>query len=130
MPRRPLEFEPLRVLAKTIDASYYNRGRLALIRIGDPLRVALPGLLGLEAILSDEMWLVVDSLRTDNPVLAWCDFATAGRESLHEPVRCNLKLYHSHAGLIMGTALEALQTALNERLGPTPDAQPKDDPDC
>ena len=32
------------------------------------------------------------------------------------PLCCTLELYHSHAGMLMGNALQALETALAERL--------------
>jgi hypothetical protein len=89
--------------------------RLALNRLARPLRVELPNHRGLEAILDDHCWLVVDCLKNDQPVLTWSDF-DYGRDSLHEPVACVLKLHHVHAGLVMGTALEALDCALTERL--------------
>jgi hypothetical protein len=110
------EFPPLRSLPKRLEAAYYNRVRLALRRLGRPLRVALPRHRGLEAILDNDAWVCVDTTRDDLPVLAWRAFGNRGRESLHEPVDCRLDLYHWHAGLIMGTALEALDTALRARL--------------
>lgn len=127
MPRRSIDMEPLRTLPKTIEAAYFNRARLALIRVGNPLRLTLPGLRGLEAIVSDDNWLVLDSQGSGNPVLAWCDFEAASRNALHKPVRCQLKLYHIHAGLIMGPALEALQSALQEILAPTAQPVSQDD---
>jgi hypothetical protein len=115
------EFQPLRSLPKRLEAAYYNRVRLALSRLGRPLRVALPQHRGLEAILDNDAWVCVDTTRDDLPVLAWRAFGTRVRESLHEPVDCRLELYHWHAGLIMGTALEALDTALRARLAlPSP----------
>jgi hypothetical protein len=110
------EFPPLRSLPKRLEAAYYNRVRLALRRLGRPLRVALPQHRGLEAILDNDAWVCVDTTRDDLPVLAWRAFGTHGRDSLHKPVDCRLELYHWHAGLIMGTALEALDTALRARL--------------
>ncbi len=102
---------PIRVLPKTIDAACYNRIRVALLRRKTPLRVAVAGHHGLEVILTDAAWLCVDATRDDQPILAWSRFDTAGRSALHEPVVCRLSLYHMHAGLIMGSALEALAGA-------------------
>jgi hypothetical protein len=110
------EFPPLRSLPKLLEASYYNRVRLALRRLGRPLRVALPQHRGLEAILDYDAWVCVDTTRGDLPILAWRAFGNHGRDSLHRPVDCRIELYHWHAGLIMGTALEALDTALRARL--------------
>ncbi len=122
-----METKPLRVFPKMIEAACYNRARLALIRVANPLQLTLPRHRGLRVILSDKAWLVVDSLNSDNPVLVWSDFSTADRSGLHEPVSCRLSLFHNHAGLIMGSALEALEAALAEILAPT--ENPKADSD-
>ena len=106
----------MRSLPKRMEAVYYNRVRLALGRLGRPLRVPLLIHRGLDAILDDETWLCVDATRDDLPMLAWRAFAARGRESLHEPVECRLELYHCHAGLLMGPALELLDAALCARL--------------
>ncbi|MHB8729331.1 MAG: hypothetical protein ACYC9K_09910 [Sulfuricaulis sp.] len=110
--------EPLRTFPKLIEADNYNRVRLALKRLPRPLRVELPDHRGLDALLDDDGWLVVDTLQADQPVLAWVEFGH--RSALHEPVACVLKLYHVHAGLVMGTALEALDKALKQRLAELP----------
>lgn len=102
---------PVRVLPKKIDAECYNRIRVRLLRGMAPLRVALPDHRGLDVILTDAAWLCVDSTRNDQPILSWSQFEIAERTALHEPVACQLSLYHIHAGLIMGSALEALATA-------------------
>ncbi len=110
----PVELSPLRTWPKVVDATCYNRVRLALRRIANPLRVTLPAHRGLEMILDDRVWLCVDALRDDQPILAWHQFA--GRDGLHEPVACRLHVYHIHGGLVMGTALEALAISLADRL--------------
>jgi hypothetical protein len=99
---------PLRVLPKTIEAACYNRVRLALLRNGPVLRIAVPRHSGLEIMVTDQAWLCVDTTRNDQPVLAWSEFQVSGRRGLHEAVRCRLSLYHIQAGLVMGSALEAL----------------------
>jgi len=109
--------EPLRSFPKRIEAECYNRARLALHRIANPLRVELPDHRGLEAVLNEDCWLVVDSLSADEPILAWVDFEH--RQALHEPVACVLRLYHVQAGLVMGTALDALDLVLREELAAT-----------
>ena len=118
MPPRLPSQEPLRTFPKLIEADCYNRVRLALHRLPRPLRVELPDHRGLEALLDDDGWLVVDTLQADQPVLAWVDFGH--RNGLNEPVACVLKTYHVHAGLVMGTALEALARALTDRLAAVP----------
>lgn len=102
----------LHTLPKTIEAACYNRVRLALLRRGRPLRVAVPNHRGLEMILDDRHWLCVDSFQNDQPILGWDEFETAGRAALHAPVSCRLCFYHVHAGLVMGSVLDALQQAL------------------
>ncbi len=106
----------LRIFPKCIDASCYNAIRLALRRIANPLRVDLPLHRGLSVILDDHVWFCVDSLHGDMPVLAWRDFEVHERNSLQEVVNCQLHLYHAHAGLIMGSALEALESAALQAL--------------
>jgi hypothetical protein len=107
----------LRSLPKRIDASCFNQVSLALRRIGKPLRLGLPQHNGLEMVLDEDGWLCVDAARNDLPVLAWHTFEVHGRGTLHEPIGCRLELYHIHAGLVMGTVLDALQEALKKRLG-------------
>lgn len=116
MRRLPEDLKPLRVLPKTLDAHCYNLARLALRRLPHPIRVNLPGLRGLEVIVEDRYWLCVDSNADDRPVLAWTEFQTQGRSSLHEPVQCSLYLLHHHSGLVMGLARDTLERALDELL--------------
>jgi len=108
---------PLRVMPKIIEATLYNHARLALKRLGNPLRIELPEHRGLEVILNNDQWQCVDSTHDDQLIMVWCDFDTRKRNSaLYENVPCTLRLYHSHAGLVMGTALEALDLALTRLL--------------
>ena len=108
---------PLRVMQKTIEAACYNHVRLALRRLGNPLRVDLPDHRGLDIILSDHLWLCVDITRDDQPIMAWLDFDIRQRnQALHAPVPCQLRLYHMHAGLVMGSTLDALYQSLLQQL--------------
>ena len=110
-------FPLLRVMPKTIEAVCYNHVRLALIRLGNPLRVDLPDHRGLEIILYDHHWLCVDSIQDDQPIMAWLDFDTRNHnQALHKHVPCQLRLYHMHAGLVMGSVLDALDQSLTEKL--------------
>ena len=104
----------LRVFPKIIEAPDFNRIRLILGHSTKPLRLSLPHHRGLEVILDHDAWLVVDSLKGDEPVLAWTAFKRP-HTALHEPVNCEVRLYHTHAGLIMGSALEALIGAMRDR---------------
>ncbi|SFW26008.1 hypothetical protein [Nitrosovibrio sp. Nv17] len=105
---------PWRVFPKEMEAACYNRGHLAIIRLGAPVRVALQRHRGLEVILERDVWLCVDSYAEDQPVLAWRTFQTRERTDLHRPVGCELWLYHSCAGLVMGSALEDLHQVLEK----------------
>lgn len=112
----PHDLPPLRVMPKEISATCYNSVRLAMLRLGRPLRVVLAGHRGLEMVLTDNAWWCVDSLADDQPIMAWREFASHGRDNLALPVACQLFLYHHCAGLIMGTALSDLQHAVEARL--------------
>lgn len=109
---------PLRTMPKQVPATCYNRVRLALLRIGKPLRIALTRHRGLEIVLADDTWRCVDSLAGDQLILAWHRFASVGRDNLVEPVACELVLYHHCAGLVMGTALNDLEQAVEALLAP------------
>ena len=112
-----IEMPPLRIMSKKIEASCYNQARLSMLRLGKPLRVELPNHLGLEIILDDKYWMCVDSANDDQPIMTWSDFDTSMHNTaLHEGVPCELHLYHTHASLIMGSALDALDQALTEML--------------
>ncbi|MDH5216551.1 MAG: hypothetical protein OEX19_02575 [Gammaproteobacteria bacterium] len=108
---------PLRIMSKTIDAVCYNHARLALLRIGKPLRIELQDHRGLVIILDNDSWLCVDSVSDDQPIMMWCEFDTSRHNTaLNEDVPCLLHLYHNQAGLIMGSALDALNLSLSEIL--------------
>ena len=112
-----VKLRPLRTMPKTIEAACYNQVRLALCRLGVPLRVTLPDHRGLEVILENDHWLCVDSALDDQPIMAWIEFDTRRHNNaLHAPVPCELRLYHMHAGLVMGSALVAMQQSLAKRL--------------
>lgn len=110
------ELKPLRTLPKHVEGSCYNHARLALHRLGSPLRIALSIHRGLEVILENDFWICVDSMRGDLPVMEWQAFETQKRDALHEPVACILHLYHLHAGLIMGSVPDELERILKARL--------------
>ena len=112
----PNETTPWRIFPKQIEAAYYNHVRLALLRLANPLRIALSQHRGLEVILHDDHWLCVDSFANDQPVLAWREFQIHARENLYEPIACELWLYHHCAGLIMGSALDDLHQVVEQRL--------------
>jgi hypothetical protein len=109
------EFTPLRTLPRALPASCFNTVRLAQLRMGEPLRLQVPGLRLLECILAREAWVCVDSRLDHIPLIAWTGFRVAGR-ALHEDVCCEQRLYHIHAGLLMGPALDAIERAAADAL--------------
>ena len=121
MPDSIDDITPLRIMSKTIDAVCYNHVRLALLRLGNPFRVELPDHRNLEIILYSHYWLCVDSAHDDQPIMAWLDFDTSSHnQALHKPVPCQLRLFHMHAGLVMGSALDSLDRSLAEKLAAVP----------
>ncbi len=106
----------LRETPSLIPASRYNSVRLALIRLGRPLRVELKGLRHLDMLLDDEAWVCVDRSLNDFPVVAWTDFQNRRRTSLTDPIRCRLRIFHAHACIIIDTALEAADALVNAYL--------------
>ncbi|HKJ21633.1 MAG TPA: hypothetical protein VKA13_00970 [Gammaproteobacteria bacterium] len=116
MTRSVRDIIPIRTLPKVMQAVYYNRVRLALLRLGNPLRLEMPGLRGIDVILDDSAWMAVDRNQVDMPLLAWTDFDSRRREALHQAVPCRMHLYHFHAGLLMGDLLDNLEFAVDERL--------------
>ena len=111
------EFPPLRVMQKHIAAKDYNCIRLGLIRERLPLQLRLKDFRCLLFILDESAWICIDECQNDLPVLAWTNFKTAQRSALHQPVECELRLYHMHAGLVMGTVLDALVDSMAEHGG-------------
>ena len=101
----------------TMRAEDYNLAHIALNRLGSPIRIELPRLRTLDLILEKDAWIVVDRSLNDIPVVAWIDFKVAHRESLHEPVACERRTYHTHALLIVDKVIEAMHLILGERLG-------------
>jgi hypothetical protein len=110
------EVPALKVMDSVVAAKHYNRVRLALARLENPLRFPLPHLRGLDMLLTREEWVCVDRTLNDLPVLAWTDFQVADRMALHAPVSCRLRFYHAYAGLIVGTLLQDVSVILAERL--------------
>lgn len=99
-----------------IPAEQYNRVRLALRRLPNPIRLRLEGLRHLDIIIDDDSWVCVDRVLNDMPVIAWTEFDTQHRAGLHEPVRCKLTYYHAYAGLVVKKALVALTHQLDALL--------------
>lgn len=106
-------FEIQRLAVRAVD---YNLVQIALKRLGAPLHMELPRLRSLELILEKDSWIVIDRALNDMPVLAWLDFDLDQRNSLHEPIPCQRRTYHTHALLIVDKVIEAMHLILGERL--------------
>ena len=104
----------LKSRATTVTAERYNRVRLALLRLENPLRIELPKLRSLDFILEDETWAIIDRDLNDMPVAAWTDFEH--RAALHLPVHCMLRYYHAHADAVMDKAWQKLDEILIAKL--------------
>jgi hypothetical protein len=100
----------------TVDANYYNQVRTALKRIGAQIRFRIPKLNHLDLILQEDAWIVVDRVLNDVPIVAWTDFQTEGRDNLHQPVPCEIRLYHFAARMVLKTTLDAMESILGESL--------------
>ena len=100
----------------TVNANYYNHVQLALKRLGNHIRFRIPRLKHLDLILQKDAWIVVDSVLNDVPIIAWTEFQTEHRENLHEPIRCELRTWHSAAAMVRNRTLEAMEMLLGELL--------------
>ncbi len=116
MPNLLDEYRASHTLHKVIEAEDYNRVRLALRRISNPLQFELTSMKCLDIILTDQYWLCIDTCTGDRPIMAWADFQPTDRSAIHTPVHCMLRLYHTHAGLVMGEVLEVLGRTLSQKL--------------
>ena len=115
--KQKLEDLPTFEVRKTqVKALHYNLVVVALKRLGSNIRFALPKLRTLDLHLEKDAWIVVDKRLNDIPVMAWVDFEVAHRENLHEDIPCTLKIYHSHAGLLIQKVMEAMTLLLGEQL--------------
>lgn len=97
-----------------MGAEHFNLVRLALKRLGTPLRLELPGLRTFDLVLEPQAWIVVDRALNDTPILAWLNFDA--RTDLFSPVACERRSYHTHALVVVDKVLEAMHLLLGERL--------------
>ncbi len=99
-----------------IDANYFNQAQTALKRLEKQIRFKIPNLNHLDLILQDDAWVVVDRVLNDMPVAAWTDFQTEGRDNLHAPIACEVRIYHFAARAIIERTLEAMEDILRQSL--------------
>ena len=100
-----------------VAAHYYNVAQTALKRSGEPFRFRIPTLIHLDLIVQNDAWIVVDRVLNDMPVAAWTNFETEGRDNLHEPVNCEVRIYHFAARVVLQTTLDAMEDTLRQSLG-------------
>lgn len=99
-----------------VDALYYNHVQTALKQLGPQIRLKIPKLKHLDLILQKDAWIVVDTVLNDIPVVAWTIFETENRDSLHEPIKCEIRFFHFAASMILNRTLEAMELMLGEQL--------------
>lgn len=117
------EYPALRVMHKLMDAEIYNRIRFNVLREHRPWRLSLKAFRCLACILEERIWICVDECQNDQPIMAWTNFQIAQRDALDAPIDCDLYLYHMHAGLIMGSALEMLAKTVADHAKRLPHAE-------
>ena len=100
----------------SVDAHYFNQAQTALKRIGHQIRFKIPTLNHLDLIVQEHDWVVVDRVLNDIPVVAWTDFQVEGRDNLHEPISCEVRLYHFAARMVLKTTLDAMEDILGQSL--------------
>lgn len=105
-----------KTVATRLPAALFNEVRLALLRLQDTIRFPVRGLRTLQVVIDKDAWVVVDAGLNDVPVIAWTEFEAAHRDSLHEPIKCKLYMYHAHADIIFDAVLNELHKELDARL--------------
>lgn len=113
---RLYEIPPYEITTSQISAERYNLIRLALLRLGNPLRFPLPRLRGLDMVIGGDYWACVDRTLNDLPVVAWTEFQSKGRNDLCAPVGCRIRYYHAHASMILERLFADLQFQINDAL--------------
>ena len=97
-----------------VDAHYYNIAQIALKKTSEPIRFKIPLLNHLDILVQDDAWIVVDRVLNSMPVACWTNFDTEERSGLHEPVSCEVRIYHFGARVVLQIALDAMAKILNE----------------
>lgn len=110
------EVPQLSARAGKVDALYYNHVQTALKQLGNQIRLTIPKLKHLDLIIQKDAWIIVDIVLNDIPVVAWTNFETKGRDSLHEPIQCEIRFFHYAASMILNRTLEAMELMLGEEL--------------
>lgn len=99
-----------------VNALYYNHVQTALKHLSNQVRLKIPKLKHLDLILQKDAWIIVDTVLNDIPVAAWTNFETEHRDSLHEPIQCEIRFFHYAASMVLNRTLEAMELMLGELL--------------
>lgn len=110
------EMQPFENREGFVKALYYNHVQTGLHRLHVKLRYRIPKLKHLDLVLQKDAWIVVDRVLNDAPIIAWTDFETEHRQNLHEDIRCEIRLFHYAADMILDRTLEAMELMLGEEL--------------
>jgi len=110
------EIQQLQSKKTEVHANYYNHVQTALKRLGNQIRFKIPTLKHLDLILQNDAWIVVDAVLNDMPIIAWSDFKVERRETLHQPIECEIRFYHYAADKILNKTLEAMELVLGEKM--------------
>lgn len=117
----------LEVRPHTLSAGHYNDLRLGLLRLGEPLRLRLPWIKGLGAIIDHHAWVAIDRMFNDQPLFALTGFQRR-HDALHEPVACEVRILHFRADLILEHAIDGMREAMAEALDAAGATQSRDAP--
>jgi len=99
-----------------VEATHFNHVQTAMMRLGPELRFRIPKLKHLDLILQKNAWIVVDRALSDYPILCWTDFKAEHRENLHEPLACEIRIFHFAATMILKKTINAMEMLLGEEL--------------
>lgn len=99
-----------------VEAERYNLIRLALSRLGGPLRFPLVGLRNLDIVLQRDCWVCVDRSALDLPVAAWNRFENQERLALNADVRCELRHYQVNTDILLPYMWMTMEGILRGRL--------------
>lgn len=102
--------------AGQVDALYYNHVQMALKHLGSQIRLKIPKLKHLDLILQKDAWIIVDRVLNDFPIAAWTNFEIENRDSLHQPILCEIRYFHYAASMVLNRTLEAMELMLGELL--------------
>ena len=88
------EVQRLETRAGTVSAVHFNHVQTGLHRLHVKLRYQIPKLKHLDLVLQKDAWIVVDKVLNDMPIIAWTNFEADHRDTLHEPIKCEIRLFH------------------------------------